>query len=74
MWNAKTMLTQIELIYEAVGSVTTNGGQGLIMIDGFYQLDEKSVEVLFSVLQRRGGTAGGGSNPGVAVSAMAKSN
>ena len=51
-----------------------NSGQGIITIDDFVQLNEKSVEGLCQVLQRPGGTTGGVSNPWVAVLAMDKAN
>ena len=70
----KTMLAQMMLIYEAVGVVIANDGRGLILIDDFSQLNEKSVEGLLQVLRRYVGDTGGVSNPGVSVSAMAKSN
>ena len=57
-----------------VAVVVTNDGQGLVTIDDVSQLNEKSVEGLFRVLRRPGGTSGRVSNPGVAVSLMAEAN
>ena len=68
------MLSIMKLIYEAVAVVVVNNGQGLITIDGFAQLNEKSVEVLCRVLRRPGGNSGGVSNSWVAVSEMAEAN
>ena len=70
----KNMLARMMLIYEAVGFVIANDGRGLILIDYFSQLNEKSVEGLFRELRRYVGATGGVSNPGVPVSAMAKAN
>ena len=64
----------MNLPYEAVAVVITNYGQGLITIDNTYQLNEKSVEGVCQVLRRPGGTTGGVSNPGVALSAIAEAN
>ena len=44
------MLSRINLIDEAVGIIVTNDGQGIITIDYFAQLNEKSVEGLSRVL------------------------
>ena len=57
---AKAMLSRMNLEDEAVGVVVTNNGQGLIKIDDFAQLNEKSVEGLFRVLRRYLGLLGGG--------------
>ena len=65
------MLSIMKLIDEAYGVVAANNGQGLIPIDDFSQSNEKSVEGLFQVLQRPGGTTRGVSNTRVAVSVMA---
>ena len=59
---------------EAVAVVAANDGQGLITIDDFAQLNDKSVESICWVLRRPGGTSGGVYNPGVAVSDMAEAN
>ena len=54
------MLSRMNLEDEAVGVVVTNNGQGLIKIDYFAQLNEKSVEGIFWVLRRNlGATAWG---------------
>ena len=46
----KAMLSRMNLTDEAVGVVVANDGQGIIKIDDFAQLNEKSVEGLFRVL------------------------
>ena len=71
---AKAMLSRIKLIEKSVAVVFANDSQWLIIVDGFTQLNDKSVEVICRVLRNPGGTAGGVSNPGVAVSAMAEAN
>ena len=68
------MFSRMNLIDKAVGVVVSNNGQGLITIDDFAQLNEKSVEGLCWVLRSPGGTTGGVSNPGVVVSAMAETD
>ena len=68
------MLSQIKLIDEDGGVVVPKYDQGLIMIDYFAQLNEKSVEGICRVLWRPGGTTGGVSNTGFAVSSMAEAN
>ena len=68
------MLSRTHVTDEAVGVVGANDGQGLITIDDFAQLNEKSVEGLCRVIRRPGGTTGGVSNPWVAVSVMAEVN
>ena len=70
--SAKARLSWMKLTDEDVGVVVANGGQGLITIDDFAQLNEKFVEDICGVLQRPGGTTGGVSNSGVAVSAIAE--
>ena len=62
----------MNLIDKAVGVVVTNNGQGIITIDDFAQLNEKSVEGIFWVLISSGGTTGEVSNSRVAVSDMAE--
>ena len=59
---------------EAVAVIVANYVQGLITIDDFYQLNEKSVEGLFRVLRSHGETSGGVSKPGVVVSAISEAN
>ena len=54
------MLSRMNMADEAVGVVVANNGQGLIKIDDFAQLNEKSVEGLFRVLRRHLGLLGGG--------------
>ena len=44
------MLSIMKLTDETVGVVVANDGQGIIIIDDFSQLNEKSVEGLFWVL------------------------
>ena len=48
--NMKSMLSIMKLTDESVGVVVANNGQGIITIDDFAQLNEKSVEGLFRVL------------------------
>ena len=72
--NMMTVLAQMNLIYESVGVIIANDGQGIITIDDIAQLNEKYVEVIYQVLRRDGGTEGGMSNPGVAESAMDEAN
>ena len=64
---AKVMMSRMNLIEGAVAVFIANNGQGLITIDDFSQLNEKSVEGLCRVLRRPGGNFGGVYNPGVAV-------
>ena len=64
----------MNLTYEAVGVAVANNGQGLITIDYFAHLTEKSVEGIFRFLRRPGGTIVGVSNHGVSVSVMAEAN
>ena len=54
------MLARMNLKDKDVGATVSNDGQGLITIADFSQLNEKSVEGIFWVLRRPGGTAGGG--------------
>ena len=72
--SVKVMISRMKLIDEVVGVVFANDGWGLITIDDFAQLNNKSVEGLCRILRRPGGTTGGVSNTGVAVSSMAESN
>ena len=44
--SVKAVLSIMKVIYKSVGVVVANGGQGLITIDYFTQLNEKSVEGL----------------------------
>ena len=46
----KAMLSQMNLTDESVGVIVSNDGQGLIMVDDFAQLNEKSLEGLCRVL------------------------
>ena len=55
----KEMLSIMQLKYGYVGVVVANDGQGIIKIDDFAQLNEKSVEGLYRVLRRPVGTTGG---------------
>ena len=55
---AKAMFSIIKLTYEAVVLVVANNGQGIITIDDFAPLNEKSVESLCQVLRMTGGTTG----------------
>ena len=57
---SKAMLSRMNMADEAVGIVVANNGRGLIKIDDFAQLNEKSVEGLFWVLRRHLGILGGG--------------
>ena len=41
--SVKAILYQMKLTDEDVGVVVANDGQGIIMIDDFYQLNEKYV-------------------------------
>ena len=70
----KAMLSRMNLTDEAVGVVVANDGQGIITIDDLAQLNEKSVEGLYRVLLRPGGTTGGVSSTIIAVSAIAEAN
>ena len=72
--SVKAMLSRTNQIDEALGAIASKNDQGQIKIDDFSQLNEKSVEGHFQVLQRPGGTAGVVSNPGVEVSAMDEAN
>ena len=56
---ANAMLSIMKLTDEAIGVVVAKDGQGIIIIDDFAQLNEKSVEGLCRVLKRLGGTTGG---------------
>ena len=47
---AKVMFSRMKLTNEAVGVVVANDGQGLITIDYFAPLNDKSVEGLYRVL------------------------
>ena len=71
---AKGVLSRMKMTDKVVAVVVAKYGQGLITIDDFAQFNEKSVEGLCRVLRGPGGTTGGVSNPGVAVSAMAEAN
>ena len=62
---AKVMMSRMNLTEGAVAVFIANNGQGLITIDDFSQLNEKSVEGLCRVLRRPGGTTGGVSNSGL---------
>ena len=68
------MLSRMNLADEAFGVIVANDCHGLVTIDELSQLNEKSVEGIFRVLRRPGGTTGEVFNPGVAVSAMAEAN
>ena len=68
------MLSRMNLKDEAIGVVVANDVQGIIKIDGFYQLNEKYVGGLCRVLRSPGGTTWVFSNPWVAVSEMAEAN
>ena len=57
--NVKAMLSQMTLTDESIGVFVANCFQGLITIDDFDQLNEKSVEGLYRVLRRPVGTTGG---------------
>ena len=72
--SAKAMLSWMKLIDKAFGVIISNDGQGIITIDDFTQLNEKSVESLCQVLRRPGGTTGGVTNTRVAVSAIDEAN
>ena len=48
----KVMLSIMKLTDEAVGFVVDNDGLGLVTIDEFAQLNEKSVEGLLQVIRR----------------------
>ena len=50
----------MKLTEEAVGVVVDKNGQGIVTNDDFTQLNEKSVEGIFRVLRRPGGTTEGG--------------
>ena len=69
-----TVLDLMKLTDEEVGVVVANDGQGLITIDDFAQLNEKSVEAIYLVVQKPGGTTGEVSNSGVSVSEISKDN
>ena len=64
----------MKLTEEAVAVIVANNSQGLITIDYFAHLNDKSVEGLCWVLRRPGGTTRGVFNPGVAVSEMDEAN
>ena len=68
------MLYRMKITDEFIGVVVANDGQGIISVDDFAQLNEKSVEGICWVLLRPGGNTCGVSNPGVAVSEMAEGN
>ena len=68
------MFSRTRLTDKTIGDVVDIVGQGLITIDDFDQLNEKSVEGICRVIRRPVGTTGGVSNPGVAVSEMAEAN
>ena len=61
------MIAQIKITDEAVCEIVANDGHGIISIDDFYQLSEKSMEGLCWVLRRPGGNTGGVSYPEVVV-------
>ena len=64
----------MNLTDKAIVVVVANDVQGLIIIDDFSQLNEKSLEGLCQVLRRPGETSGGVSKPGVKLSAMVENN
>ena len=64
------MLSKMKLKDKAVSIVVSNNGLGIITINDFSHLNEKSMEGLCQVLRRNGGTTGGVSNHGVAVPEM----
>ena len=64
----------MDLTDETVDVVVANDGQEIIMVDDLSQLNEKSVEGLYRVLQSPGGNTGDVSNPGVEVSAVPEVN
>ena len=72
--NAKSMLAQMKLTDKSVGIIISNDGQGLITIDDLSQLNEKSVEGLFRVLQKPVGTTGGCPIPGMQCQRWLKRN
>ena len=55
---AKAVLSRMNLKYEAVGVVVANNCQGIIKIDDFAQLNEKSVESIYQVIRRTGDNTG----------------
>ena len=71
---ARQMLVRMGLTNEAATVVVAADGQGLVTIDDFAQLNEKSVEGVCRSLRRPGGQTNGVVNRGVSVSAMAESN
>ena len=50
------MLSRMKLVDEGVRFIVANNVQGLITIDDFSQLNDKSVEVLYWLLRRPEGT------------------
>ena len=71
---AKVIMSRMKLTDKSVAGVVPKYGQGIITIDHFYQLNEKSVEGICRLLRRLRGTIGGVSNTGVSVSEMAEAN
>lgn len=71
---ARQMLVRMGLTNEAAAVVVDAGGQGLISIDDFAQLNEKSVKGLCRSLRRPGGQTNGVVNHGVSVGQMAETN
>ena len=72
MLSRMKMLSRTKLTDEAFAVVFTKDGKRRIIIDYFSQLNDKSVEGIFRVLRKPGGTSGGVSNTGVAVSEMSE--
>ena len=68
--NVKAMLSQMTLTDESIGVFVANCFQGLITIDDFDQLNEKSVEGLCQVLRNPGGTIWVLSNNWITVSGI----
>ena len=71
---ARQMLVRMGLTAEAAAVVVDAGGQGLVSIDDFAQLNEKSVQGLCQRLRRPGGQTNGVVNHGVSVGQMAETN
>ena len=67
-------MSRMKLTDKAVAVAASNDGQGMIKIDDYSQLNEKSVEGLCLVPRRTGGTTGVVYNTGFAVSAMSEAN
>ena len=66
------MLSILKTTEKYVAVVVAKDGQGLITIDDFSQLNDKSVESLCQLLRSPGRNTGGVSNHGVVVSVMAE--